>query len=353
MNPTHPLLLSLLTLVGGATAQTVTFPSDHTGLPDGASSQGWFPYSYGIGRFQAVYEAWDLQIPAGRQITRIGFRADPATISYGYMLQLEVRIGATDKTAGDLDSTYDANWLGTPTVAFGPAIYALPDLNNPLNPNPDGQYVWLTLTTPVTWNPAHNLLVEWRVHFNSNGGAGFQYELDVPSFVSPIVTGPQGCLHSGGQRPVLTSDPVRVGGLWTENLYTAPANQLAVLLVALNSTLVSPYPLQPIVPGIAAACQGQVLANGALTLVGVTGPSGYGYFQASIPDLRGFNDTILATQAVCFDFFAPGGIVVSNGEQVQIGIDPAMSVLWSQGSATATTGSVYSHWGPVTLFAHN
>ena len=76
-------------------------------------------------------------------------------------------------------------------------------------------------------------------------------------------------------------------------------------------------------------------------------------FSVPIPNERVFNNLVLSTQAFCLDFFSPGNLVVSNGDQVQIGIDPAMSLLWSTGSATAAAGSVYANWGAITLFAHN
>ncbi|MDO8349088.1 MAG: hypothetical protein Q7T30_02550, partial [Planctomycetota bacterium] len=63
------------------------------------------------------------------------------------------------------------------------------------------------------------------------------------------------------------------------------------------------------------------------------------------------NDVTLSSQVASLDYFAPGGVVVSNGDQMQIGIDPAMSVIYSQGNATAASGSVWQHYGVVTHFA--
>jgi len=187
MNPIHSLLLSAL--ASTLCAQVATFPSDHAPVPDGASSQYWLPFSYGVSRMQTVYEAWDLRIPAGRQITRVGFRAEPNILSTGYALQLEVRMGRTTGTAQSLDPTFDNNWSAPPTTVFGPAIFQLPDLNNPQRPNPDAPNVWLNLTTPYTWNPSENLLIEWRVLANSNGSAGFTYWLDSPGFLSAVNSG--------------------------------------------------------------------------------------------------------------------------------------------------------------------
>jgi len=152
---------------------------------------------------------------------------------------------------------------------------------------------------------------------------------------------------------VLTSRPTSVGGAWFVDLQNAPASQLAVLVINTGSPLASPFSLQPFVPGIAPSCLGQVMPGNALTLVDVTQSWGAATFYIPIPNQRLYNDLIVSSQAACFDFFAPGGIVVSNGDQIEFGIDPAMGVLWSQGSPTATSGSYYPHFGLVTLFAHN
>jgi hypothetical protein len=329
------------------------FPSDHATVPNGSGGQNWFPYSYGISRFMALYESWDVTVPSGHQITRLGFRANGTTLSYGKSLQLQVRIGRTDRTAQTMLNNFDNNWLGTPVTAFGPALFTLPDLNNVLNPNPDGNLVWLTLTTPVTFDPTYNLLVEWRVFANSNGGASFPYNLDRATFLSPVISGPLGCQHSGNQIPDLESRPTKVGGNWTVDLYQAPANQPVLFFLNVGLPLTPPFPLSPIFPGIPPACQGRVSPIALFSLTAVSSAQGYHAFTVPIPNDRIYNDLILSSQAFCFDFFSPGGFVVSNGDQVQVGIDPAMTVLYHQGSATNATGSLLQSFGVVTLFDHN
>jgi hypothetical protein len=294
----------------------------------------------------AIYEAWDVTVPAGRPITRIGFRAESTWASPGKQLQLQVLMGPTDKTADNAEYTFDDNYFVPPTSVFGPAVYVLPDLGIPQNPNPDGNMIWLTLTTPYTPTAGHNLLVEFRVLANNNGGAQFPYYLDVATFDSPVVTGPAGCTHSGSQVPTLTSSPTRAGGYWYCNLYQAPANQLAVWCINLGP-LQTPFSLAPLVPGISANCSGQISLAGVFTQAAVTSGSGSYSFYVQLPNNRLLNDVILSS----LDFFSPGGVVVSNGDQMQIGTDPAMAVIYSQGSATATIGSVYPHYGVVTHFA--
>ncbi len=342
----------LLSLAPGASAQAV-FPSDHAAVPNGSGSQNWFPYSNGVSRSMALYESWDLTVPAGHPITRIGFRADGTTIAYGRSLQLEVRMGRTDRTHANVLNNFDNNYLGAPTTVFGPALFVMPDLNNVLNPNPDGGIIWLTLTTPFTFDPTQNLLVEWRVYANNNGGASFNYALDRATFLSPIVSGPLGCQHSGNQIPDLESRATKVGATWYNDLYQAPANQPLIFFINVGLPLTPPFSLAPLFAGIPAACTGQVSPIALFSLGAVSGSSGYAVFSVPIPDDRAFNDVILSTQAFCFDFFSPGGLVVSNGDQMQIGIDPAMSLIRHEGSATNAIGSVLQNFGVVTLFDHN
>lgn len=345
------LAVSCLSMAAALPSQgTAVFPSDHAAVVNGDSYTDWFPYAYGVSRVMAIYEAWDLTVPAGRQITRIGFRQEDTWFSAGKLLQIQVLMGPTDKTAEDADSTYANNYFAAPTSVFGPGVFALPDLGNPANPNPDGNMVWLSLTTPYTPVAGKNLLVEFRVLGNNAGGAAFPYYLDVAGFESPIVSGPAGCAHSGNQVPQLSSRETRAGGYWYCDLAGAPANQLAVWCINLGP-LQTPFPLQNLVPGIGAACNGQISLGGVITVAAITSGAGSNTFYLSLPNDRYLNDMILSSQAACLDFFSPGGVVVSNGDQLQVGIDPAMTVIYSQGSATAASGWVWPHHGAVTSFA--
>jgi len=324
---------------------TATFPSDHASIVNGASSTYWFPYAYGVSRIQAVYESWDLTVPAGHAITRIGFRQDGNTASTGHQLQLQVLMGPTDKTAADITSTYASNYFAPPTSVFGPALYTLPSLTS----STTGNIVWLQLTTPFTPPVGHNLLVEFVVIANNNAGAAFSYYLDAANFVSNITSGSPGCPHSGNQTPHLLSRATEVGGPWYCDLSQAPANQLVVWFINFGQ-MVPQYPLSPFIPGIAPTCMGQVALTNLATVTATTSANGSHLFSANVPNSRFYNDLIITSQVACLDFFAPGGVAVSNAYQMQIGIEPAMSVLYSQGSSTATTGSVSRNYGVITLF---
>ncbi|MCA8965302.1 MAG: hypothetical protein H6838_05105 [Planctomycetes bacterium] len=342
-------LSSLLTCSLLPAQGTAVFPSDHATVLNGDFSSPNWPYAYGVSRIMAVYETWDLGVPAGRPITRIGFRQDGTTMSLGKSLQLQVLMGPTDRTAADALTNFDNNYFSPPTSVFGPALYTLPDLGNISNPNPNGNMVWLTLSTPYTPVAGKNLAVEFRIIANNNGGAAFNYYLDRADYVSPRVTGPAGCPHSGNQIAQLQSLETKVGGTWYCDLNHAPANQLATWLITFG-TLQPQYSLAPLIPGISPACNGQLPLNGLFAVSAMTNSNGYYRLSTPIPNHRAFNDLTISSQVVCFDFFSPGGVAVSNADQMQVGIAPAMSVIYSQGSATATTGNVSRNYGIVTFF---
>lgn len=340
---------SLLTVCWLPAQGTAVFPSDHATIANGFSSTNNLPYAYGISRVMAIYESWDLTVPAGRPITRIGFRQKGTQLSYGKSLQLQVLMGPTEKTAADAVSNFDNNYFAPPTSVFGPALYTLPDLGNVLSPNPAGNMVWLTLTTPYVPVAGKNLAVEFRILANNNGGASFTYTLDRAGSVSPIITGAVGCPHSGNQIATLESRATKVGGTWYCDLARAPASQLAIWFIGFGP-LQPQFPLAPLFPGIGPTCQSQLPLNALFSVTATTNTSGTHTFSVPIPNDRAFNDLTISSQVACFDFFTPGGVAVSNADQMQVGIDPAMTILYNQSSATAATGSLWRNHGLITFF---
>lgn len=340
-------LIFSLSIAAGLSAQTTyTFPSDHANIGNGATYSSNLPYAYGVSRVQAVYEAWDLLVPRSTSISRIGFRQDGTNASTGHALQLEVLMGYTNNTAANISATYASNYAGAMTSVFGPALYTLPTLTSA-----GGATIWLNLTTPFVYNPpaGQNLLVEWRVTANNNGNAAFTYYLDAAQFVSQVTAGPAGCPHSGNNTAVLTSQPTAVSGYWSMYLSAAPASSFFFLLQSVQP-LTAAYPLSPFIPGIGATCTGQLPLNGLFVTTGSTNTGGAYSWSTLVPNRRVLNDVIVSSQAAILDFFAPGGIVVSNGDQMQLGIAPAESFVYSQGSTTAASGSVAANYGVVTLF---
>ena len=227
-----PLVTTLVCCCALPAQGIAAFPSDHAAITNGDFNTNWFPYAHGVSRVMAIYESWDVTVPAGRPITRIGFRQDGTTASTGKQLQLQVLMGPTEKTAANAVTTFASNYFAPPTSVFGPGLYGLPDLGNILNPNPDGNMVWLTLATPYTPVAGKNLLVEFRVLANNAGGSAFNYFLDRADYVSPRATGPVGCAHSGNQVPTLLSRETRVGATWYPDLAQAPASQMAIWFIS-------------------------------------------------------------------------------------------------------------------------
>ncbi|MCU0864581.1 MAG: hypothetical protein MUC36_12355 [Planctomycetes bacterium] len=327
---------------------TVTFPSDHaTVAGDGVAY--YYPYSNGISRVMAVYEAWDLGIAPGTPIARLGVRQDGIQTAPGRSLQLEVRMGYTQRTAANLLSNFDNNYQGAAQTVFGPGVFALPTLTNQ---QPGQQVIWLDLSTPFVWQPANgNLLVEWRVLANSNANQAFSYPLDKASFLSPITSGSStGCQHSGGQTATLTSSPTSIGSNWRIAVNNAPASSAVVLAVTVGQPLGAAFPLQALLPGIQSTCQGYL--GGAFQVFGATTNTN-GYYQWTVPvpnDRLLYNDLVISSQGLILDFFSPGGFVTTDGDQVQFGIDPAHTLLYSTGTVTAPTGTLLPNHGLVTLF---
>ncbi|HEX5051897.1 MAG TPA: hypothetical protein VFZ65_09010 [Planctomycetota bacterium] len=350
MNTSRLLLATCLPFAGVASlAQTtVTFPSDHANH-SGQYVDYNYPYSYGVSRILVLYESWDIGVAPGAAISRIGVRQHGVLTAASRSLQLEVRMGYTMRTSTDMLTNYDNNYVGTPQTVFGPALFVLPQL---VNTPPGEQVVWLDLTTPFVFQPASgNLLIEWRVIANNNSNSSFNYPLDRANFYSPVTSGTSvGCQHSGGQTATLTSNPTTIGSNWVIALSSAPASSPVGIVVTVGSPLVSGYSLAPVIPGIAPACMGYLQGN--LQLFGsTTNTSGYVQWSVPVPNDRlHFNDLTISSQALILDFFSPAGIVVSDGDQVQFGIDPAQTMLYSQGNVNSTTGSLWQNYGLVTLF---
>ncbi len=312
---------------------SVVFPSTHATIANGVSTNGWYPFANGIGRYQIVYEDWDLGVPANTPITRVGFRQDDLGVPLPQrLLNLEVRMGVTNQTAASLGTDFGANYAAPPTVVFPQGLYTLPAINvgNPI-------VFWVNLTTPYQY-PGGNLLVEFRVFGNNNGNAAFSYFLDEASFVSPVTAGVSGCPHSGGLVPTLVSGPTAVGSTWLLSLLNGPANSPVVLFVAPGQQLTAPYSLS--ILGLSPLCQGQLPLAGLVTLGASTDAGGYHSWATPVPPGLTFNGYFMTSQVAALDFFVPGSLVVSNADQIQFGIDPPSAMLWSQGSATSPSGKV-------------
>lgn len=331
-----------LLLTAGLAAQSIVFPSTHATIANGASSIDWFPLSSGISRQQIAYEAWDLNIPINTQITRIGFRQEPGYSSVARQVQMDVRVGTTLATSATLGSTFDNNFVGTPTTVFPLGLYTLPAFTTST-----GGVFWINFTTPYTYTGG-NLLVDFRVYANNNGNQSFSYGIDRALYVSTVTNGVAGCPHSGNQTPQLQHYPTALGAYWQMSLSSAPANTPLALFVAGGQPLSAPYSLASI--GLAANCYGQLPLTGLASFSGSTNGGGGASWSVQVPNTLALNHFIISAQVAAIDFFSPGLLVVSNASQVEFGVNPPASIVYSTGSATATTGSVYNNYCPVTFF---
>lgn len=349
--------LAAATLVAALAGQsTAIFPSEYSNVAEGPLNSANLPLAYGASRVQCLYDHRDLDIPAGHQITQLGFRQDGTltTMDTGRTLQLEIRMGYSSNTYATMVSNFDNNYTAPPVTVFGPAAFTLPNLRQAANPLPNGQF-FIQLTTPFTYNPGNdNLVVEYRVVGTSGGSGSFSYRLDRADYYSPTAQGPAGCQHSGGGPPVLSIQPVRPGQSYSSSLSAAPGNSFAVFLLVPYGQLVTPYPLGGLIPGIGATCMGQLPPVNPTVISAVTASNGSRSISFSIPNNQEmFGHVFIASQAAIFDFFSPGGVVVSNGAQVELGRQPRSTMVYAAGPPTSlTTGTVSRNNCPVAFFTH-
>lgn len=353
----HPrLLLPLLLATTGAVAQSVAiFPDEYAAVAEGPFNSPNYPLAFGTSRVQVLYDIVDLAIPSGHTITKLGFRQDATltTLDAGRTLQLEVRMGWSTNTPTSMGTNFDNNYAAPPVTVFGPAAFVLPNLRDSANPLPNGQ-LFLTLTTPFSYVPAgQNLVVEYRVFGTSGGGSAFNYRLDRADYYSPRTYGPAGCPHSGSGTPNLTLGATRPGLAFTASLATGPANSPGILALNLGVGIVPPYSLTGVFAGINPLCTGQLSPVGLLTLNGATSASGADSWSFTIPNNPVFADYLISAQALFLDFFAPGGLVTSNGAQVLTGAQPRTAIVAAGGApTTVTTGSKSNNYCPVAFFEH-
>jgi hypothetical protein len=353
----HPrLLLPLLILTTGAVAQTVAiFPDEYAAVAEGPFNSPNLPLANGTSRVQVLYDASDLAIPSGRTITRLGFRQDATltTMDTGRTLQLEIRMGYSTNSPTSMVTNFDNNYAAPPVTVFGPTTFVLPNLRDAANPLANGQ-LFIPLSTPFAYVPAgRNLVVEYRVFGTSGGGSPFSYRLDRADYYSPRTYGPAGCPHSGSGVPNLTLAATRPGLNFSASAVSGPGNSPCVLALNVGVGIVPPYSLTAVFGGINPLCTGQMDPTNLATLGGVTGSTGSDSWSFLIPNNPAFADMLISAQGLFLDFFAPGGLVTSNGAQVLTGAQPRTAIVTAAGApTTVTTGSKQNNYCPVAFFEH-
>lgn len=355
MNHLRTLLPFALCTAATLAQNVAIFPDEYVAVPEGPLNSPNLPLARGTSRVQVLYDRTDLQIPSGHVITKLGFREDGTltTLDSGRTLQLEIRMGWSANSPAQMSTTFDNNYAAPPVTVFGPTTFQLPNLRDTAAPLANGQF-FVTLATPFAYVPAgQNLVVEYRVFGTSGGGAQFNYRLDRADYYSPVTYGPAGCPHAGGGTPNLTLQGTRPGLSFSANLAQGPGNAPGILIVSVGSGLVQPYPLSIVFGGINPACTGQVDPLNIATLGGTTSSGGSDSWSFPIPNNPVFADYLISAQALFLDFFAPGGLVVSNGAQVLTGSAPRTAIVAASGApTTVNTGTKSNNYCPVAFFEH-
>lgn len=352
---TVPCVLFSLLAAASASAQSLAiFPDEYVAVPEGPLNSPNLPLANGTSRVLILYDAVDLQIPAGNQITKLGFRQDASTAAMdtGRTINLEIRMGWSTLTPTTLTTTFDNNYESPPVTVFGPANLVLPNLRDPANPLVDGRF-FVTLSTPFPYTPAgRNLVVEYRCFGNSGGGGPWTYRLDRADYYSPVTYGPGGCLHSGGGNVTLTAQPTRPGLNYSCTMSQGPSNSPGFLLVQPGLAMITPTSLTALL-GVDPACTLQVWPFDMMMLSAVSSASGSASWSVPVPNNQAYADYVVSSQALFFDFFAPGQLVLSRGSEVLTGSRPRTATLAGAGLPTSvTTGSLQVHYCPVAFFEH-
>jgi len=329
-------------LVSSLAAQNeAVFPGDHASR-DGSTYSSNYPFSYGVSRMMGIYESWDLAIPHNAMISRIGFRQDETHMtSTGYSIQLEMFMGKTVKTAANAVAQYDQNYTIPAQQVFTQKVVALPNLSPP-----NQRMIWIDLDTPFQYDENMNLVVEFRIAANSNSNQPWSYYLDRATFVSSDQSFGVGCPASGGATPALSSNPSYIGGNWQLRLANAPYNALGFLNID--------FVQHPPILGDPFGAPGCWLLVRPFVFLGFTTSSGGSKaWNTPVPYSLVFYNFSVYSQALVQDIFVPGntlGFISTNGDQITFGVEPVETVILSQGSTTATNGSVYRNYGVITHF---
>lgn len=329
-----------------AVGQTVTtFPGDFANVP-GDSYQTYLPLAYGISRTQFLYESWQLPITNNRPITRVGFRQDGNTASTGKSIQLSIYMGSSTFSAATVTSNFANNYNGAQprTLVFGPAIVALPSFTTQTTE----QELWINLTTPHTFHTNENLIVEYVVTANNNANLSFPYYLDEGTYVSTTANFGAGCQSSAGQTPTLAVGAYAyLGGNLSYSMSRAPASSLVWLNIDFT-------PIAPIDMGPFGAPGCTLLVNPRVALASQGTASGTANWNFTLPTDRLFFHANIYAQALIFDLFANNlGFVTSNGTSIRVGMYPPAAEIYTNSSATATTGGVNRNAVPISKFQWN
>ena len=339
MEPMKPALLAFV-FAAGLSAQQVQVTSPNV-LANISVDR---PFAGGIGRYQQWYSAGSLAggFPEPVRINRMEFFAGLAPTSQAVQIDCEVWLGH-GKLPG-VTGAFDNNWDAPPTLVKPRAFVQL-------SAGTLGQVVLtLPLTTEFTWDGARPLLLEVRIHGNTNNNQPFVYNfrgsatsIGVTSrvYAAGSVGAPNGavlagvgmvtrftarrgamvpygagCPGEGGHVPVGTAAPLPWPGItWTHTLANASSQRLAIL--AIGDSRDSPFPVD-LAPLFGLPPSNCLLRNNAVftpTAFTVGGGAGAGVASLPIPlpATTGYVGASLFSQWVVFDPLAPTGFFAVSG----------------------------------------
>ena len=123
-----------------------------------------------------------------------------------------------------------------------------------------------------------------------------------------------------------------------------------MIAIGVGSQGVAAHGLDPVFVGIAPTCHSHLAPLDLVPATVTTAGSGGFLLGYTVPNVLALNDLWLSHQALPLAALAPGGIVVSNGVQVQVGIRPRTTVIAAQGPPTVATGTRNGNYAPVAFF---
>lgn len=344
------LALGAATVLGpGALAQNQTvFPSDHANY-EGEYSQTAYPFSGGVRRQQAVLDRWDVKVPHGRSITKVGVRPDGTSSSPAFKVQMEILMGHSTLEIAQVKATFAQNYDGNPVTVFTKKIFDLPALTAPMSP-PSKTPVLVPLDTPFQYDSAKNLVIDWKLFGNSNGNNPWSYWMDQGNFFSATSRYGTACNTSANKTPEASAYPAELGGYAGFSLKDMIANTPMSLIINLQAQ-VPPLPLDFLG---ATGCSLHVDPTNAIVLNVRSTSSGSHSLQFVLPAWRQFYGQSLNGQYVALDAFANNaGIVTTNAAAATLGIKAQVCYVAATGDAEATTGGLQRNAGYVHVLEHN
>ncbi|MCC7507962.1 MAG: putative Ig domain-containing protein [Planctomycetes bacterium] len=174
------------------------------------------PFNQNSVRFQTVYTAAEVSMPAGTVISEI--RVAGSIVAVPQYNGLRCRIAHSNVAVAGLNALFDSNYIGTLQTVFGPADYT----PSTLAIGATSQWYVFPLTNPFVYNGTDGLLVDWS--YDSKIGTGFTVGTAAPTGETV-----RGRVYStSGNHTTLSGTTATTLGNYGLHLLTYPANSVAL-----------------------------------------------------------------------------------------------------------------------------